>query len=731
MDKNMINIDDLMRRRLGGAEEREPAGAWGAMKDLLDKEMPVQSTAATNWRRMLGYATGLIIAATVTVGGYKMVSTGFTSGKLSGNLNATSEKASSSIAQANHSSIPGSSSTQAATTVPNAAAVTNTTTNPASASSSAGAGTDGQSVPGNRIDRHTSTSNHQNTTGQTGNHNHSNTAAGNHHVNTNSIGGSTTGNTTSVATNTRGNAQNNRHTASNNNHTIAGIAGSNTPGSLRTNTAGNPTVAANNQATTATDASRTTAAANTSIPANDAGYGINKASQQASTVPSTSVTNRQAASTTGSNRNNMRGSEMAVEPSSGGQQRNNTVTAVNPIIPASGVNALPNGNNINLASNAGNRTPVKRIDSIHQIEVMYHLEYNPETDKKVYRKDTLGHRKIGVERQLARELAAINANDDKKLIEESSITKNRSENNLALSNKSAKTEAAATPVLNAALTAEAVDNNNNLISLSKLRVESKFNRIWDANAQRFNAFVQNVNIAISKAQFYAGITGGFNTTVFSANTLAGFQLGMTGLLAFNERWSIAADLKYYHRFNTASISDNYLKVSNIIPGSQSTVNGVTYREYTWDQENVIHYYNLTAVQTLELPVTLRRNIGRIFGEAGLNMMYSFNINAEEVERSQNNGMTVTKSFPMNTSPGESLGANKHVTLQDFRSRFGLGYVLGAGYEFTPAVNANIRLVQNFWDNASGSSGAAKVSRNLFQTPSVQFSIGYRFSQGRH
>src|SRR5215217_3981016 len=148
MDKNMINIDDLMRRRLGGAEEREPAGAWGAMKDLLDKEMPVQSTAATNWRRMLGYATGLIIAATVTVGGYKMVSSGITSGKLSGNLNTSSaEKASSSIAKADHSSISNNaSSTQAAATA--SANTINTTNNNTATgtSSSTNAGVDGPST---------------------------------------------------------------------------------------------------------------------------------------------------------------------------------------------------------------------------------------------------------------------------------------------------------------------------------------------------------------------------------------------------------------------------------------------------------------------------------------------------------------------------------------------------------------------------------------------------------
>ncbi len=73
MDKNMIKIDDLLRQRLGDAEEQERPGAWLHMRELLDQQMPVRGVpgGAFNWRRMFGYIGGLVLLAAVSVGGYQ------------------------------------------------------------------------------------------------------------------------------------------------------------------------------------------------------------------------------------------------------------------------------------------------------------------------------------------------------------------------------------------------------------------------------------------------------------------------------------------------------------------------------------------------------------------------------------------------------------------------------------------------------------------------------------
>jgi len=75
MDKNMINIDDLIRQRLSGGEEEERAGAWLRMQELLDKEQPVRGAAYFSWKRILSYAAGLVLLAVAGVGGYKAMHT--------------------------------------------------------------------------------------------------------------------------------------------------------------------------------------------------------------------------------------------------------------------------------------------------------------------------------------------------------------------------------------------------------------------------------------------------------------------------------------------------------------------------------------------------------------------------------------------------------------------------------------------------------------------------------
>eukprot|EP01012_Entosiphon_sulcatum_P026942 TRINITY_DN32453_c0_g1_i1.p1 TRINITY_DN32453_c0_g1~~TRINITY_DN32453_c0_g1_i1.p1 ORF type:complete len:593 (-),score=69.98 TRINITY_DN32453_c0_g1_i1:147-1925(-) len=70
MDKNMINIDDLIRQRLSGGEEEERAGAWLRMRELLDEKQPVRAAAIFNWKRVLSYAAGLVLLAVAGIGGY-------------------------------------------------------------------------------------------------------------------------------------------------------------------------------------------------------------------------------------------------------------------------------------------------------------------------------------------------------------------------------------------------------------------------------------------------------------------------------------------------------------------------------------------------------------------------------------------------------------------------------------------------------------------------------------
>ena len=366
-------------------------------------------------------------------------------------------------------------------------------------------------------------------------------------------------------------------------------------------------------------------------------------------------------------------------------------------------------------------------DTIEQIQVVHHRVIDPITGTAHFRKDTIAMSKEVLDRLKpiivsTTEAVAANTHTPTALKENPSKPANEA---VAQGPKPAMATPAA-PVPNAAANTVAANADNNLVSLSQFRVASKLRNLW--NTEHFNAIINQAKFNLARAQFYAGMTGGINASVFSVNALAGFQLGLTGLVVFNEHWSVGGELKFYQKFNVGnSIKDDYTTRSNFIPGNSSIVNGVTYRQYTWTQDSVDHYYNFTSVQTIELPVSLRYNVGRFFGEAGVNLLYAFSVNPEEIDHPHGNSGSVSMTLP-GTVTNESLGGGKPmINIQDFHSRFGMGYVLGAGYQFTPAVQMNLRLVQSVWDNAS-SEGAQRVSRNLYKTPSVQLSVGYRFSQ---
>ncbi|MBL7693162.1 MAG: outer membrane beta-barrel protein, partial [Flavipsychrobacter sp.] len=73
MDKNFIKVDDLVRQRLSGGEERERSGAWLNMRDLLDKEMPQEERriGIFYWRRLFSVVAALSLVGTVAVGSYE------------------------------------------------------------------------------------------------------------------------------------------------------------------------------------------------------------------------------------------------------------------------------------------------------------------------------------------------------------------------------------------------------------------------------------------------------------------------------------------------------------------------------------------------------------------------------------------------------------------------------------------------------------------------------------
>ncbi len=646
MDKNHIKIDDLVRSRLSGAEEREPAGAWQNMRELLDKEMPVRA-AAFDWRRMLGYASVLILASSVTVGGY--------------NYYRHSVAPHSGVTIAPAATIPFADfSKRSALSTPNVVSDAFVATN---------------------------------------------------------------------STPTHSSKKSNRaNTISSLPAKHSGIAKQTSMAMLQqpANNASEPVLAANNENSHSSLAKKVQEFKQPEV---------DFTGKTGTVQSSTSITTDQAAKANPAT--NTGGPAVA-----GADMRDQRGVASLPVS-AQRASAQIADNNIQQApmlasaatfNNPGTMPALKgniaasnvRKDTIRQIEIAYHTERNNSSRATTYRRDTLSVTKIVVDRQKPEALASVQkpATSGPQLSPAPTKTTALRNSEAAIASSAMNP---ANPVPQSAANVAASENIQ-LVSLSKFKVASRFRNIW--NAERFSFMVQQVKADLSKAQFYAGITGGINASLFGSSSLAGIQAGITGLLAFNDRWSVAGELKFYQRFNTGgSIKDNYVTVSEAVAGNYTTVNGMPYREWTWKQDTVSHSYNFTAIQTLELPVLLRRNFGRFLAEAGLNMMYAFAVNTEEIDKPNGNPAMVSRQLPADATKESLSGSKQTIKPGDFGSRFGIGYALGAGYQLTPAFQMNLRMVQSVWDNAN-STGASRVSQNLYQTPSLQISVGYRFKQGK-
>jgi hypothetical protein len=171
-----------------------------------------------------------------------------------------------------------------------------------------------------------------------------------------------------------------------------------------------------------------------------------------------------------------------------------------------------------------------------------------------------------------------------------------------------------------------------------------------------------------------------------------------------------------------SVSDDYAGAptdSAAIYNAQGTA--LEFESYTRD--SVHHYFNFSMLHSIEVPVTVKYAIGRFFMMGGVNFAYHIKVSTEEVERH----MTTQTVVPYYHAPITWPEGKSAVSSSDFNSRFQVGGVFGIGYQMTPAVSLDLRMTKTFWDNAK-TNGARAVSDQLYNAPSMQLSIGYRFSQ---
>jgi len=846
MDKNFIKIDDLVRQRLTGVEEKERSGAWMNMRDLLDKEMPQQKRISIfYWRRIFSAVAVLSLLGSVCIGGMELSAyyNNADSGHMpiaavevgAGNDNATMLISEGNTdAATNTATTPNTSKHIAANVDPTAAYTANAKDANTIGVSNKKQKTDNASAGMNNTvaSRHVTANNGAASTSglftKTENQNQqskSDLNRTNHTNNTttqtgtvrNTANNTTAGNrtTTKIATaNTANNPSNNNGNKgneslkTNDNQPANSVAKNDIKN--ETNSAANVTTDADNKkvdaALNATDNMPVAAVAtkeNIVHPARPAAQNEAKLDVLNSGAPSATMPNNVAAKAT--DIPEMKGSVDAPQattatektkesikndtpatntaavtnsrPANSPVAKNNTATGVKATATknttATAANKAKKGTEPastggvavkNNAENPNNTTSKKVITKIqvHQRTIM--LAAN------VYgnRIDTISIEKVNVD--LGYKVKGKNNEEETTVAKAKNNTAggNSETENKPSASKGGKTgRHAATPgtmtnVNKGNLTPAAKagkgamqNNSNDPSSLSANQNEqqnsteeesyeeivagaapaSKENETEAANAateattatatakvaeqehkgmsmmKKLSAAFNDVKESASRAHLVGGVSAGINSNFFGPNSFKGFQFGMTANLIFNDTWNIMTEMKYFHRLNNnKSIEDNYFTYTPT-SGSQ------------YSRQLQMNSYSFSALHSIEMPVAIRYAKGKFNFYGGGNFLYSFSINtgAETIPAYNVAPTLVNEVGPDNTPKLKE---------EDFRSRFGIGYLFGFSYKLAPNANIDFRTVQTLLENTN-SAGARTISGQLYRAPSLQLSIMYRLGGNRH
>jgi len=733
MNKDMINIDDFVRGKLGGHEEKEDPAAWLRMKALLDKEMPER--AVPFWFRMrkpLGFMACALLVSALCVGGYKMM-----------------ESSKRDIAQAVRNNgvtkVSADNGNTAVVAGPNDAPATMRPTANAAGNDRQGTGNtqiatkptqENTTLSGNHTIATTSGPDGGNTKPTANKHvagsGNTTTAASNRHTHTATHPG--TSNTTASVTGVNSQVTKARSTAPGNNTTRQTVVASSNShqGQQQNNTPAGTKHRSGSAVQQPLATSSSTVAS---------GQHTSSAAQQGTTTVAASTNNHPAA--TGANNSNNTTAGRSNTPvqntrvtASGAKAVNGTATQPN-VYAHSGLSetnqpaiagAKPNNPG---ASNAGTQ---QAKDSAATMSVVKRTVTTPGVPRKlVETTDTTGTGRIAMLQPVNEHVPVLETTPVKPVTTAGQNTMKQSGKPAGSSagsntnNTNNKTGALA--VNNTKMPATATTDPQVLAAAAQqtAAVEAKKKQHTDLfgfiRKGQVREIINNITYDVGHAQFYFGVNAGANRSMSSSATFTGMNLGLTGEFVFNKHLSLMGELKYFNRTgNKKVVNDDYTHV-NVNP--DSTVGGNNY--FTLKTDSTSHFFNFSMLHSFELPITLRYAINKFYVLTGINLAYYLGINTEEGEiryANVNQQQVVTDQKKPYFTEKKS-----YMTIGDFSSRFGVGYVFGAGYQINPALQIDLRVTNTFWDNAS-SIGAKQVSQNFYKIPSFQLTLGYQFNRDR-
>ena len=234
--------------------------------------------------------------------------------------------------------------------------------------------------------------------------------------------------------------------------------------------------------------------------------------------------------------------------------------------------------------------------------------------------------------------------------------------------------------------------------------------------------ISNFLVYTPKPKLHLGMMMGVNASLSnSKNNFGGFQAGLTTITPMTDYFSFLAEFKFFYR-NNGGYTINDISY-NILNHTKDEVTIAHNTIHSYVKDSTVKTYNFKNFYSLELPLMVQLN-SRSFGfYGGVNLAYNFRL--KTTSKTKNYKVeyldTVASSMPYYLPIDKGSVVNQN----DFASRFGLGYVVGASYNFSPKLGLDIRLAQNVWDN-SQSASSLEISRGFFKVPSIQISLAYKF-----
>ncbi len=252
-----------------------------------------------------------------------------------------------------------------------------------------------------------------------------------------------------------------------------------------------------------------------------------------------------------------------------------------------------------------------------------------------------------------------------------------------------------------------------LVPLSRFKVNSK-----KINSPNVNKFIQHsagglANYFDGSHRFYLGILAGGNLSIGNPGAW-GMQMGIAALYALNERFTVSGEFKvtnhYYNNFALKDQSITYSILERQLPDGQWIYTGTEFVRTS--------SYNINHFNSIEIPLLLQYNLGRVSIFGGPQLTYGFPFKWSKAMDYKENNIEHRQDNMANPYSDAPFRFNENT---DFAARTGIGYVAGMSYDFSRKLSLDLRMTQVWRDNAVSNNEAVN---SLFRMPAVQLSMGY-------